>query len=180
MRPLSEEEMRAVFQKLNDYIGRNIEHLLTNPSEPHSFRLLKDRVYYVSEILLKQVQSLPASTVLSLGTCLGKFTKGQKFKLHCTALDILTKYALYKVWIKPSSEMSFLYGNHIPKSGLGRITDNVPQYGGVVVLSMTDVPLGFGVAAQSTEVCKDLDPTANVVLHQCDVGEYLRNEDDIF
>jgi 60S ribosome subunit biogenesis protein NIP7 len=76
--------------------------------------------------------------------------------------------------------MSFLYGNNIPKSGLGRITDNVPQYGGVVVLSMNDVPLGFGVAAQSTEVCKDLDPTANVVLHQSDVGEYLRNEDDIF
>ena len=76
--------------------------------------------------------------------------------------------------------MSFLYGNNIPKSGLGRITDGVPQYGGVIVLSMSDVPLGFGVAAQSTEVCKELEPTGNVVLHQGDIGEYLRNEDDVF
>jgi 60S ribosome subunit biogenesis protein NIP7 len=91
MRPLSEDEMRTVFQKLNDYIGRNIEHLLSNPAEPHSFRLLKDRVYYVSELLLKQVNSLPGSSVLSLGTCVGKFTKGNKFKMHVTALDILTK-----------------------------------------------------------------------------------------
>ncbi len=85
----------------------------------------------------------------------------------------------YKVWVKPSAEMSFLYGNHVQKSGLGRITENTPKYGGAVVYSMSDVPLGFGVAAQPTEYCKDLDPTAVVVLHQADVGEYLRVEDDL-
>lgn len=85
----------------------------------------------------------------------------------------------YKVWVKPSAEMSFLYGNHVQKSGLGRITENTPKYGGAVVYSMSDVPLGFGVAAQPTEFCKDLDPTAVVVLHQADVGEYLRVEDDL-
>ena len=36
--------------------------------------------------------------------------------------------------------------------------------------------LGFGAAAQPTEYCKDLEPTGNVVLHQGDVGEYLRSE----
>ena len=54
----------------------------------------------------------------------------------------------YKVWVKPSSEMSYLYGNNIPKSGLGRMTDDTPQYAGVVVYNMSDVPLGFGIAAQ--------------------------------
>lgn len=38
---------------------------------------------------------------------------------------------------------------------------------------------GFGVAAQPTEFCKDLDPGANVVLHQGDVGEYLRLEGEL-
>ena len=38
---------------------------------------------------------------------------------------------------------------------------------------------GFGIAAQPTEYCKDLDPGANVVLHQGDVGEYLRVEDEL-
>ena len=33
---------------------------------------------------------------------------------------------------------------------------------------------------QPTEYCRDLDPTANVVLHQGDIGEYLRVEDGLF
>lgn len=77
--------------------------------------------------------------------------------------------------------MSFLYGNHITKSGLARMTENTPQYAGVVVYNMNDIPLGFGVAAQSTLHCQSLEPTGNVVLHQADIGDYLRGlEDDIF
>jgi len=46
---------------------------------------------------------------------------------------------------------------------------------------MSDIPLGFGVAAQSTDHCQTLDPTGNVVLHQADIGDYLRGlEDEIF
>lgn len=56
------------------------------------------------------------------------------------------------------------------------MTEDTGQYDGVVIYNMNDVPLGFGVAAQSTEVCKALDPTALVIIHQADVGEYLRNE----
>lgn len=47
----------------------------------------------------------------------------------------------YKVWVKPGAEQSFLYGNHLLKSGLGRITESTAQYQGVVVYSMADVPL---------------------------------------
>jgi len=40
----------------------------------------------------------------------------------------LTYFVLqYKVWVKPSAELSFLYGNHVLKAGLGRITENTPQ-----------------------------------------------------
>lgn len=84
-----------------------------------------------------------------------------------------------QVWVKPSAEMSFLYGNHIGKSGLGRITENTPSYTGVVVYSMSDVPLGFGVTAKSTSECRTAEPNAIVVFHQADVGEYLRAEDDM-
>lgn len=72
--------------------------------------------------------------------------------------------------MKQSSEMSFLYGNNVHKSGLGRITEGVPQHQGVVVLSMQSVPLGFGVTARSTEECRILDPSAVVVYHQADAG----------
>jgi 60S ribosome subunit biogenesis protein NIP7 len=37
-------------------------------------------------------------------------------------------YSQYKVWVKPAAEMSFLYGHNITKAGLGRITEDTPQY----------------------------------------------------
>lgn len=35
---------------------------------------------------------------------------------------------------------------------------------------------GFGVTARSTVNTRKLDPTAIIVFHQADVGEYLRDE----
>jgi ribosome biogenesis protein Nip4 len=41
-------------------------------------------------------------------------------------------HRLMQVWVRPSAEMQFLYGNHVLKSGLGRITEGTPAYTGVV------------------------------------------------
>ena len=84
-----------------------------------------------------------------------------------------------QVWVKSSSEMSFLYGNHILKSGLAKITENTPANAGVVIFSMSDLPLGFGVTSKSTAECRNADPTVIVTLHQADIGEYLRSEEDL-
>ena len=79
--------------------------------------------------------------------------------------------------------MPFLYGNHVLKAHLGRITEDTPEHQGVVVYSMNDVPLvssaphmscdgrltsaqGFGVTARSTVDTRKLDPTAIIVFHQ--------------
>ncbi|XP_032709970.1 60S ribosome subunit biogenesis protein NIP7 homolog isoform X2 [Lontra canadensis] len=112
MRPLTEEETRVMFEKIAKY-----------------------------EKILKLAANISGDKLVSLGTCFGKFTKTHRFRLHVTALDYLAPYAKYKVWIKPGAEQSFLYGNHVLKSGLGRITENTCQYQGVVVYSMADVPL---------------------------------------
>lgn len=45
------------------------------------------------------------------------------------------------MWLKPSAEQQFLYGNNVNKVGLGRITENVNQYQGVIIYSMNDLPL---------------------------------------
>lgn len=180
MRPLTEEETKQVFEKLAKFIGQNIASMIQRPDELYCFRLLKDRVFYISESNMRLAANISRENLMACGTCIGKFTKTGKFYITIHAMDYLSQYAQYKVWVKSSSEMSFLYGNNIPKSGLGRMTDGTPQYSGVVVYSMSDVPLGFGIAAQSAAYVKELDPTANVVLHQCDVGEYLRFEDDMF
>ncbi|KAI8825207.1 uncharacterized protein EV422DRAFT_517856 [Fimicolochytrium jonesii] len=179
MRPLTEEETKIFFEKLAKYIGRNIVHLIDRADDPHCFRLQRDRVFYVSEAIMKRATSVGRDNLLTLGVCFGKFTKTLKFKLHITALDYLAQYAKYKVWVKPNGEMPFLYGNHILKAHLGRITEDTPEHQGVVIYSMGDVPLGFGVTARSTQDCRKLDPTTITVFHQADVGEYLRDEEHL-
>ena len=129
---------------------------------------------------MRLATNIGRDNLISIGTCFGKFSKSGKFRLHVSCLDYLAQYARHKVWVKAGAEMSFLYGNNVNKAGLAKITEGTPQYGGVVVYSLSDIPLGFGIAAQPTEYCRDLDPTANVVLHQGDIGEYLRVEDGLF
>ncbi|CAO1625470.1 unnamed protein product [Sympodiomycopsis kandeliae] len=181
MRPLTDEETKTVFSKLAHYIGNNVVHLVDrDDSDSHVFRLHKDRVYYVSSHAMKLATSISRPNLSSLGTCFGKFSKTGKFRLHITALDYLIQYAKYKVWIKPNGELPFLYGNHVVKAHLGRITDDTPEHAGVVVLSMNGIGLGFGVTARSTVDTRKLDPTSIIVFHQADVGEYLRDEDTLF
>jgi len=180
MRPLTEEETKTLFLKLSEYIGKNVEKMINRSDERYCFRLMKDRCYYVSESLMKAASSIARDSLLAVGTCIGKFTKSGKFRLQITSLEYLSKYAKYKVWVKQNAEMSFLYGNHITKSGLARMTENTPQYSGVIVYNMADIPMGFGVAAQSTEHCQQLESNGNVVLHQADIGDYLRGLEDDF
>lgn len=180
MRSLTEEETKVVFEKLANYIGRNISFLIDNTANPHVFRLQKDRVYYVPEHIAKLATSVARDRLMAVGTCFGKFTKTGKFRLHITALVYLAQYAKYKVWIKPNGEMPFLYGNHVLKAHVGRISDDIPEHAGLIVFSMHDVPLGFGVSAKSTNEVKNLQPTAIVAFRQGDIGEYLREEDTLF
>ena len=84
-----------------------------------------------------------------------------------------------QVWLKPQAEQSYLYGNNVNKSGLGRISEDLERNQGVLVLNMEDVPLGFGTFARSTAECRSLDPGAIVVYHQADIGEYLRDENEM-
>ena len=118
MRPLTEDESKAVFTKLANYIvrvqcysslnavqglmmkdvqGKNLVHLIDRPDEPYCFRLHRDRVFYVSESSMRLGISVARPNLVSLGTCFGKFSKSGKFKLHITALDYLAQYAKYKV-----------------------------------------------------------------------------------
>ncbi|KAJ3344045.1 ribosome biosynthesis protein nip7 [Gonapodya sp. JEL0774] len=158
-------------------IGKNIAQLIDRPDEQYCFRLQKDRVYYVSESIMRLAVSISRENLVSLGTCFGKFTKSGQFRLQVTALDVIAPYARYKVWVKPGGEMPFVYGNNVLKAHLGRVTEDVPPHSGVVVYSMSDVPLGFGLASRTTAAMRALDPTGICVLHQADVGEYLREED---
>lgn len=151
MRPLTDTETKTLFDKLANYTGRSLTALLTttapsaNPkstaADHYVFRIQKDRVYYVRSSLANLATSVARDSLLSLGTCVGKFTKTGKFRLHVTALDVIAPHARYKVWVKKNGEMPFLYGGHIVKAHVGRWSEDVPEHTGVVVCSMDDTPL---------------------------------------
>lgn len=60
------------------------------------------------------------------------------------------------------------------------MSDDLPEHAGVVIYNMADVPMGFGVTSRSAVDCRRMEPTALVVFHQADAGEYLRHEDTMF
>eukprot|EP00088_Acartia_fossae_P021781 TRINITY_DN23120_c0_g1_i1.p1 TRINITY_DN23120_c0_g1~~TRINITY_DN23120_c0_g1_i1.p1 ORF type:complete len:192 (-),score=27.90 TRINITY_DN23120_c0_g1_i1:58-600(-) len=179
MRPLTPEETKIVFEKLSKYIGENVKMLIDRADGTYCFRLHKERVYYISEHIMKRSANISRDDLVSVGTCFGKFTKTRKFRLHITALDFLAPYSQHKIWLKPAAEQQFLYGHHVTKSGLGRITENTDQYQGVIVYSMGDLPLGFGVAAKATAECRHADPMTVIAFHQADIGEYIRAEETL-
>lgn len=150
MRPLTEPETQTLFSKLANYTGRSLTHLIAPPStstsntttsDRHVFRLHASRVYYVRLSLANLATSIARPNLLSLGTCLGKFTKTGKFRLHITALDVIAPHARYKVWVKANGEMPFLYGGNVVKAHVGRWSEDCPEHQGVVVLGMDDKPL---------------------------------------
>ncbi|CRK29642.1 60S ribosome subunit biogenesis protein NIP7 like [Verticillium longisporum] len=182
MRPLVEEETKKVFAKLANYTGGSLKQLIQplDNGDRYVLRLQKDRVYYVLLSIANLAVSIERAKLLSIGTCLGKFTKKGSFKLHITALPILAEHARYKLWVKPNGEMPLLYGSHCVKAHVGRWTDDIPEHAGIVFYNMADVPIAFGVTARSTADAKRLDPTGIVAFRQADCGEYVRDEDTLF
>lgn len=55
---------------------------------------------------MRQAISVPRVNLISLGVCLGKFSKTEKFRLHITGLDLMGRYAKNKVRLPSPSTHS--------------------------------------------------------------------------
>ncbi|KAJ6430995.1 hypothetical protein OIU84_018495 [Salix udensis] len=126
MRPLEEKEMGEETTSKTSLKVPSHEGPDPNPGR-YCFRLHKNKVFYISESLVRRATNISRKNL----------------------------------------------------GGLGKITDSINQNDGVIVFSMSDVPLGFGTAARSTQDCRKCDPNGIVVHHYSDIGEYLRDEDDL-
>lgn len=173
MRPLKDEELDKVEKKLRQYIGNNISSFL-NPIYELVYH--KQRIYYVRKDLAKKCSIIPMDNILCLGTCLGRFTKTENFRLKITALHMLMTYATCRVKVKQTSEMNVLYGNHVQRAHLCGVAPDIKKNAGVILTTSSSVPIGFGLMTKSgTEVLAG-DRTAIVVVRHGDTGEYLREE----
>ena len=65
MRPCTDDELRALLEKLMKFIGKNVELLLHKAEEPHCFRVHKGRIYYVSEKLMRMATNFKGSDLLA-------------------------------------------------------------------------------------------------------------------
>ena len=176
MRNLTEDETKRFFEKLAKYIGANTKHLIERKDEPWCFRFHNNRIWYMPQRIAKLASSVAKVNLMAIGILMAKVTHHGHIRIQITALEQLAQFALFKIWVKPSQEQSYMYGNHVTRAGLGRITENTPQYQGVAVFNMADVPIGFGVAAQGTLQCRKCEMNTTVLFHEADVGEYLRIE----
>lgn len=161
--------------RLHYYIGDNTEELLSQ----YKLMMNNQRVFLVTDELLKACSQLGRDQIVSCGIILGKITKGENFRVSITALHTLHKYANHRVWIKSSAEMNYLYGNNALKSHIHKVSENIPMNAGVFVYTVHDVPLGFGAMAVSPTSYAKAKGGARVVLVQTDNGEYIRNERNI-
>ena len=51
------------------------------------------KIVLLSELLMRRATNIARKQLISLGTCIGKFTKSGKFHLHVTVLDLIAPYA---------------------------------------------------------------------------------------
>ncbi|EZG88493.1 60S ribosome subunit biogenesis protein NIP7 [Gregarina niphandrodes] len=179
MRTLAKDELKVVEAKLKAYMGDNVEAFLQNRLLLH-----RCRVFVVPELVYRYSSMIPRSKMLTMGTCLGKFTKTKKFRLQITGLNYLAYYTNNKVWVKQNAEMSFLYGNHLIKRHIQKVqlTPNAGEgdnhVGCVIYSTINDVPLGFGIINKNYNQVKNTD--AIVAYNQGDNGLYVRQEKEIF
>ena len=182
MRQLTDEELTLVFEKLKKFIGTAVKDLIEDCEAENGsvnvFRLIKNRVYLISEALVKKAAAFGTKPLLHCGTCMGQFSKSGKFRMGITALERLNRFAQTRVWLKPTGEQNYLYGNHVLKAHIARISENATKYCGVIVVTMANLPLGFGVLAKPAQELNSSDSSMIYVFNQADSGEYLRIESD--
>ena len=62
MRPLTEDEVRTVFEKLHKFIGKSIKALVAeDAAEPMCFRLQRNRVFYVREDVMRRATNVSSA-----------------------------------------------------------------------------------------------------------------------
>jgi 60S ribosome subunit biogenesis protein NIP7 len=69
-----------------------------------------------------------------------------------------------------NGEMPFLSIVNVVNAHVGGLSEDFPEYQGVVVYSMNDRPLGFVVTAKSTQEPRRLNPTRITCFRQAGCG----------
>lgn len=177
MRELKQEEFEKVSTRILKYISQDSFTTLFTQS---NLVYHNQGVFYINDIIKKSISSIARKDLQSMGIYIGKFTKTNQFRITIQSLHLLANHAQYKIWLKNSAEMNFLYGNDVMKSHVLKTSENIPLNKHVFVFNQNDCALGFGVASKSNTQYALCEGNATVLIRQSDVGEYLRDQSTLF
>ena len=144
MRDLTEAEAEMVHNKLLRFIGPNKKEIFDSGN---ILQLHNQKIFLISETQRRNTSQIGRKDLVCAGTILGKFTKSNNFRISVTAIHLLERFALHRVWVKSSAEMNFLYGNNVLRSHMHKISNDVPKNNVVFVYNQNNTPLGFDVTA---------------------------------
>lgn len=173
MRELKSDENEKVIKKLEKFVGSNLPKIVNDQNKLY---LSEKLVLLINNKIYKKISNISRKNFISAGIMVGKFTRSNNFRISITFLDILSKYAINKVYVKNSAEMNVLYGNNVLKSHLVKIPENLKANESVVIFNTHDIPLGFGITSRSSMSLNIASHNTLSVIVQSDNGEYLRNE----
>lgn len=63
--PILTQETKSVFEKLYKFIGKDIKSMIERPDGRYCLRLHKNKIYYVSEALMKKATNVSQYVMLA-------------------------------------------------------------------------------------------------------------------
>lgn len=125
--------------------------------------------------LARACSNFKSNLIVSCGIMVGKITHNNNFHINVTALPLLEQFAKHKVWLTKAGEQGFLYNADVQRSHISKMTDGIPTNAGIVVFNDQDGAIGFGVMTKNGIDAQRAEFMSKIVIHQGDVGEYLRD-----
>ena len=141
MRILKLDEARIVLCKMIKFQGIFFNNCIKKFIRiGQLFRFLKSRVFFASVVIVSRANSFTKKKIGSVGTCIGRFDKCDRFYFLIPALDFLTKSSKFNsIFINLAGEKIFTYGKHLKKNCLIKMTKNLTYSDGVIILNKNEI-----------------------------------------
>jgi len=177
MRELKTEEARILLSKLVKFKGKKLVNFLKiNFFSFLVFKIQKKRIFFSSLSLYSRIFNFSKKRIGSFGICVGRFSHSKKLKFLIPLLNMLLKYkGLFSAFLKTEGEKSFLFGKHVEKKNVSKLSKNVFKNDGIVLFNKNKIAIGFGEALKSIVFIPKLDLRRILFVNQGDTGLYVRS-----
>jgi 60S ribosome subunit biogenesis protein NIP7 len=176
MRELKIEEARFLISKFIKFKGNKIFEFIKSIYFNFSlFRLQKNRIFFCASLLYYRAINFYKKNLGSIGSCIGRFTHSRKFYFLIPALNLLIKnQKFFSIFTNSMGEKQFIFGNNLKKEKILKLSKNIFESDGVILIGMNSLPIGFGESLKSTILLPKVKNCSLLVINHSDIGRYIR------